>query len=85
MVIIISVYNTQKVKGGRNRRTFKGGTLRDVECGVLPSNSILGVRPIGSPHLVEGGDAVAGLELGDVTADLVNDAGDVIALVIVII
>jgi hypothetical protein len=36
---------------------------------------------MGGRHLVEGGHAIAGLELVDARTDLLDDAGDVVALV----
>lgn len=48
---------------------------------VLPGDGVLGVAAAAGAHLVEGGYAVAGLELEDVGADLFDDAGDVVALV----
>jgi len=51
---------------------------------VLPSDSILGVRTTGCHHLVESSNAVTLLELDNVLADFVDDAGDVVTLVGVI-
>ena len=48
---------------------------------MLPGDGVLGVAAVGGHHLVEGGDAVAGLEFEDVGADLFDHAGDVVALV----
>jgi hypothetical protein len=52
---------------------------------VLPSDSVLGVRATRLEHLVESGNAVTLLELYDIFADFVDDAGDVIALVGVVV
>lgn len=62
-------------------RTFKAGLGGQVERRVLPGDGVLGVAPVGRPHLVECGDAVARLELKHVGADLLDDAGYVVALV----
>lgn len=48
---------------------------------MLPADGILGVAPSWGQHLVEGGHAIALLELADVLADFVHDARDVVALV----
>jgi hypothetical protein len=48
---------------------------------VLPSDSILGVRATRREHLVEGSHAVTLLEFYDILANLVDDAGDVVALI----
>jgi hypothetical protein len=61
--------------------TFKRGLGGDVEGCVLPGNGILGVAAPGGPHLVERGHAVTRFEFKDVGADLLDDAGNVIALV----
>ena len=61
--------------------TFEAGSLGEEESGVLPGESILGVRATGRHHLVESRYAVTVLEFYDILADLVDDAGDVVALV----
>jgi len=65
--------------------TFEAGSLGQEESGVLPGESILGVRATRCEHLVESSHAVTLLEFYDVLADLVDDAGDVIALVGVVV
>jgi len=50
---------------------------------VLPAERVFGVAAARLRHLVEGGYAVAGLELGYILTNGVNDAGDVVALVYV--
>lgn len=62
-------------------RTLKACVLRDVECSVCPGYSILGVASMSRYHLVEGGHAVTGLEFGDIGADLLDDASDVVAFI----
>lgn len=61
--------------------TFKGRVLGNMERGMLPSHGVLGVGAARREHLMEGGYTVAGLELEDVLADLVDDARDVVAFV----
>lgn len=61
--------------------TFEARRLGYVKGRVSPSDGVLGIAAIWLHHLVKGGDAVAGLELGHVSADLVDDAGNVVALV----
>lgn len=56
-----------------------------MERRVLPGDGVLGIGPMRGAHLVEGGDAVAGLELCNIDADLVDDAGDIVALVILVV
>jgi len=46
---------------------------------VLPRNGILSKAACGLQHFVESGHAVSHFELVDILADLVNDAGDVVA------
>ena len=67
-------------KGGWGR-TFKSGGCRDVEGCVLPGDGVLSVAARGRAHLVEGRHAVARFELEDIGADLLDDTGDVIALI----
>lgn len=47
----------------------------------MPRDSVLGVTAVRSLHFVKGSDSVARLELGHVGPDLVDNAGDVIALI----
>lgn len=55
--------------------------LRDVECRVLPSHSILGVGTTGRHHLVEGGYTIAGLKLVNILTHLMNNASNIVPLV----
>lgn len=55
-----------------------------MERGMSPRDGVLGIAAMRSLDLVEGGYAVAGLELGHVGADLLHRAGDIIALVDVV-
>lgn len=55
--------------------------MGDMEGRMLPANGVLGEAAAGLHHLVKGGDAITGLELGDVCADRGHDAGDVVARV----
>ena len=48
---------------------------------MLGTERVLGVAAAGGLHVVEGGHAVAFLELGHLVADGLDDAGDVVALV----
>ena len=48
---------------------------------VRPRDGVLGITTVRGGDLVEGGDAIAGLKLGDVGADLVYDAGNVVAFI----
>jgi hypothetical protein len=52
---------------------------------VLPRNGILSKAASGLQHLVESGYAVSHSELVDILADLVHDAGDVVARVGVLV
>lgn len=61
--------------------TFEASSLGEEESGVLPCESILGVRATRREHLVESSHAVTLLEFYDILADFVDDAGDVVALV----
>ena len=78
-------YHCQKGKtgegGGEEDGTLKASLLGDVERRVRPRDGILGIAAAGREHLVEGGDAVAGLEFEDARADLLDYAGDVVTLV----
>ena len=67
--------------GFRGHYTFEASSLRQEESGVLPCDSILGVRTTRREHLVESSNTVTLLELYDILADFVDDAGDVVALV----
>jgi hypothetical protein len=71
--------------GFGNLLTFEASSLGEEESGVLPSDGVLGVRATRLEHLVESGNAVTLLELYDILADFVDDAGDVIALVGVVV
>jgi hypothetical protein len=48
---------------------------------VFPSDGVFGVGATRLEHLVESSHAVTLLEFYDILADLVDDAGDVVALV----
>lgn len=65
----------------RDDLTLEAHLFGQEEGGVLPGNGIFGVAATGLQHLVEGHDSVAFLELDDILADFMDDAGDVIALV----
>lgn len=65
--------------------TLKAGSLGQEESGVLPRNGILSKAASGLQHLVESGYAVSHSELVDILADLVHDAGDVVARVGVLV
>ena len=65
--------------------TFEAGSLGQEESGVLPSDGVFGVRTTRLQHLVESGYAVSHSELVDIFADLVHDAGDVVARVGVLV
>ena len=45
------------------------------------ADGVFGETAMWSHHLVEGGDAVTGLELDDIGTDGVDNAGDVVACV----
>lgn len=62
-------------------RTFEGNALWQVNRRMCPAQSILGVATAWLHHFVKSNDTVTGLELGDIGADFVHDAGDVVALV----
>jgi len=48
---------------------------------MLPRHGILGITSSRRPHLMESGNAVAGLEFIDVGTDPFHNAGDVVTLV----
>ena len=73
-----SPYLSLRIGSGR---TFKTDVLRDMKSAMLPRHGILGITASRRAHLMEGGDAVAGLEFIDVGADFFHDPGDVVALV----
>lgn len=62
--------------------TFESSLLGDVKRRVLPGQGILGIRAAWRPHFVEGRHTVAGLELEDVLAYLVDHARNVISLIV---
>jgi hypothetical protein len=51
---------------------------------VLPCDSILGVRTTRREHLVESSNTVTLLELYDILADFVDNAGNVVTRVAVV-
>ena len=55
-----------------------------MEGGVVPRDGVLGVGAVRSHHLMKGGNTVTGLELGHVAADLVDDTGHIVTLVVLI-
>jgi hypothetical protein len=63
----------------QDMHTFEAGSLGQEESGVFPPNGILSEAASRCEHLVERGYAVAHFELVDILADLVHDAGDVVA------
>jgi hypothetical protein len=69
----------------QDMHTFEAGSLGQKESGVFPPNGILSEAASGCEHLVERGYAVAHFELVDILADLVHDAGDVVAGVCVLV
>lgn len=48
---------------------------------MLPRDSVLGIAATGSAHLVEGGDAITGLEFIHAFSDAVDSAGDIVATI----
>lgn len=52
---------------------------------MLPSDGVFGVGTTRLEHLVESSHTITLLELYDILADLVDDAGDVVALVGVVV
>ena len=65
--------------------TFETGVLGEEEGGVLPGESVFGVGASTREHFVESGYAVTLFEFDDILADFVDDAGDVVALVGVVV
>lgn len=64
---------------GHSGSLVKSDTLGYVEGSVGWQDGVLGEGPVGSAHDVEAGDAVALGEAGDAGADLVDEAGGVVA------
>jgi hypothetical protein len=60
---------------------FEGEGVWDAECGPGPADGVFSERATGRHHFVKRGDAIAGGEFPDGTADGVDDAGDVITRV----
>lgn len=52
-----------------------------MEGGVCGGEGVFGVAAVWGEHYVECGDAVSGFEFGDVGADFMDVAGDVVAAV----
>lgn len=69
-------------RGGRGcRRTFKAAVRRQRKGGMLPAQSVLGVRTTWRHHLMERHNAVAGLELVDLLAHRMNNSADIVPLI----
>lgn len=66
---------------GKRGRLLEGGAAGQVERGVLPRSGLLCVAAAGSAHLVEGRDAISGLDFVNVLADRMHHAGDVVSRV----
>jgi len=62
-------------------RTFKTGVFGDAKGRPFPSQSILGTTSPRSLHLAEGRHAVFNFELGDMVANDMDNAGNLITLV----
>ncbi len=62
-------------------QTLKASLFWDVKSCVRPGDCVLGVAAVRGSYLMEGSNPNAGFELGDVGADLVDDAGDIVSLV----
>lgn len=69
------------LSGTQEGLTFEADFLGQVYGAMSPAEAVLSIAATRGHHLVKSNDSVAGLELGNIVADFMDNTRDVIALI----